>query len=82
MAFHNKTRGVDGCFLHDPLALGVAIDSSFVEIEEVYLDVTTSESEVRGKTFETSPDRGHPARICTRVDADRFLDFFLDWISV
>ena len=82
MAFHNKTRGVDGCFLHDPLALGVAIDSSFVEMEEVYLDVATSESEMRGKTFETSPDRGHPARICTGVDADRFLDFFLDRISV
>ena len=82
MAFHNKTRGVDGCFLHDPLALGVAIDSSFVEMEEVHLDVATSESEMRGKTFETSPDRGHPARICTGVDADRFLDFFLDRISV
>ncbi|MFQ5691595.1 MAG: nucleoside hydrolase, partial [Nitrospinota bacterium] len=39
--FHREARGIDGCFLHDPLALGVALDPSFVRMEEVRLRVVT-----------------------------------------
>ncbi|MBI2881668.1 MAG: nucleoside hydrolase [Candidatus Tectomicrobia bacterium] len=81
MDFHRKARGIDGCFLHDPLALGVALDPSFVRMEEMYLQVVTGTGRERGRTREAPSRRGGGpggrVRVCTAVEAERFLDFFL-----
>ncbi|WP_264737372.1 nucleoside hydrolase [Cytobacillus firmus] len=68
--------GIGGCALHDPLAVGVAIDSSFVSAESMNVKVAT-EGEEAGRTV------GHLAgepriRVCTEVEAERFLKHFLN----
>jgi len=82
MDFYRDDQGHDGCYLHDPLAVGVAIDSSFVKMEEMKIYVETEGKVTSGMTL---PFR-HPKRIkdppnckvCTQVQAHRFLDFFID----
>ncbi len=81
MRFHKEATGVDGCILHDPLALGVALDPSFVGTEVVRLEVVTETGPYRGMTREVLPGagrgRGGRVQVCTSVDAGRFLEFFL-----
>jgi len=85
MDFYQRDQGHDGCYLHDPLAVGVAIDSSFVKMEEMRVYVETSGKITSGMTL---PFR-HPTRdrrvidpanvsVCTEVDAERFLSLFFD----
>jgi inosine-uridine nucleoside N-ribohydrolase len=64
-------RGERGMILHDPLAVGVAVDATLVEWESVCLEV--------GPIGETRRGRGAAnCRIAGRVDSDRFLRIFLD----
>ncbi|MEF2966404.1 nucleoside hydrolase [Paenibacillus sp. M1] len=67
--------GLGGCGLHDPLAVGVAVDPSLVKAEPMRVTVVT-EGEETGRTVGTA--EGEPKiRVCTAVDADRFLKHFL-----
>ncbi|MEH7254930.1 nucleoside hydrolase [Neobacillus niacini] len=67
--------GITGCALHDPLAVAVAIDSSFVTMESMNVTVVTEGEEV-GRTVGNV--EGEPKiRVCTEVEADRFLEHFL-----
>jgi purine nucleosidase len=66
--------GIGGCALHDPLAIGVAIDPGFVTTEDLSIAVDT-EGETLGRTYERD---GEPnARVCLGVDSERFLAHFL-----
>ncbi|NGP44816.1 nucleoside hydrolase [Bacillaceae bacterium SIJ1] len=74
-AYERNNPGIGGCSLHDPLAIGVVIDPSFVKT--VPMDVTVGESgEAYGQTFgeENAESSVH---VCLEVDADRFVDHFL-----
>ncbi|MFB3162454.1 nucleoside hydrolase [Neobacillus sp. 179-J 1A1 HS] len=72
-AFH---PGIGGCALHDPLAVGVVIDPSFVKKEKWNVKVVL-EGEEMGRTVALS--EGEPKiQVCTQVDADRFLNHFLN----
>jgi purine nucleosidase/pyrimidine-specific ribonucleoside hydrolase len=85
MDFYRNDQGHDGCYLHDPLAVGVAIDPSFVKMEEMKIYVETEGKVTSGMTL---PFR-HPKKIkdppnckvCIDVDADRFLNFFFERIK-
>lgn len=86
MDFHKENNGISGCYMHDPLAVGVAIDPSLVETADLYVQVETQGEVALGMTVvdlrpvgrrEASPN----ANVCTKVDADRFLTLFLDTIS-
>ena len=70
-AFHaDHARGDRGMALHDPLAVGVAVDPGLVAWEGARLVV--------GPDGETHRQPGPPnCRIAHRVDADRFVSMFL-----
>lgn len=68
-----ETRGRDEFYLHDPLALGVAIDPTFVTGEIGTVSVVTEGSE-RGRTEFTSG--GGTTKVAFGVAADRFLTRF------
>jgi inosine-uridine nucleoside N-ribohydrolase len=68
-----ETRGRDEFFLHDPLALGVAIDPTIVTTEGGTVEVVTQGPE-RGRTIFT-PGEG-ATRVAFGVAADRFLSRF------
>jgi inosine-uridine nucleoside N-ribohydrolase len=66
-----EAAGERGMPLHDPLAVGVALDPSFVGFEPMRLRV--------GADGETRREAGPPnCRVAVRVDPDRFLPWFLE----
>lgn len=84
VAFHKRFEGFEGCFHHDPLAAGVALDPSFVSGVTVRVDVETKGQYTSGETVAgLRPDRPlfpGPANalVCLTPDAARFEQFFLN----
>ena len=75
-------RALDGAHLHDPLAIGVAIDPSFVRAETFLADVETAGELTQGmlvtdRRRAPGVEQGAPVRGCVEVDAARFVSFFL-----
>ena len=79
-------RGLDGAYLHDPLAMGVAIDPSFVRTETFLADVETTGELTQGMVVTdrrgvAGVETGSPIRGCVEVDAERFVSFFLSRVA-
>ena len=76
-------RGEEGFALHDPLAVGVALDPSLVELEAFHVDVEDEGRVTRGASVADrrripSGEKGAPnCRVAVTVHADRFLELFL-----
>jgi purine nucleosidase len=64
-----EERDRDGYYLHDPLALAIALDPSFAEYDPRKVEVVI-DGEERGRTGSTP---GGPHKVATSVDANRFL---------
>ncbi|MCG7406107.1 nucleoside hydrolase [Paenibacillus sp. ACRRX] len=64
-----------GCALHDPLAVGVAIDASFVKRVPLHVAIDKTGDEI-GRTRELD-DGEATCEVCVEVDAERFLTHFL-----
>jgi purine nucleosidase len=89
MDFYASVVGEDGCRLHDPLALAVAIDPALGRLETTRVEV---ETEGRWTTGETVADltgiRGSPwplgweaeanARVALEVDEEAFMKRFVE----
>ena len=78
-----KRQKADGFHLHDPLAVGVAIDLTFVQSRVFGADVETEGSTVGMLVAEESSHQrglatGGKIRGCVAVEADRFVRFFLE----
>lgn len=80
MAFHGARGEGDGIVLHDPLAVGVALDLSLVRQEPVALAVETRGALTTGMTVaDFRRQRAAPtARVCVEVEAERFLGLFVE----
>ena len=81
--FAFETGHGDGSMaLHDPLAMGVAVDPSLVSFEALHVAVECDGRLTRGMTVaDRRPHRVKPAPTCRAalaVDAPRFLRLFLD----
>lgn len=79
VAFHRQKRGVNGCFLHDPLAVAVAVREDLVTTVPARVDVETAGDLTTGMTVsDLRSDRwGEPnARVCTAVDVQAFTRLF------
>ena len=77
-----QRRGLSGCPLHDPLAVGVAIDRSFVTLENFQANVETEGRHTAGMLVADRRNRvAQPAaptiRAAVDVHSDRFINFFL-----
>lgn len=82
-AYQETSPDLKGCALHDPLAVGVAIDPTFVKTLDLNMYVTTDEK-YYGRTI------GDPARladpdtnvkVAVNVDADRYLEMFMSYLT-
>ncbi len=75
---HQKRfRGVaKGVYLHDPLAVGIAIDSGLARRETLLLAVEAGEGEFFGKVLE-GISGGSRVDVCFDVESERFLDLFI-----
>lgn len=75
-----ERNGVQACALHDPLAVGVALNRSFVTVQDYYVDVETRSDLCDGQTvcdFQNRLGRPANAAVCLEVDAPAFLDCFI-----
>lgn len=79
-----ESRDEGGIFLHDPLAMGVAIEPGLVGFEPLHVAVEWEGRLTRGMTVadrrDIQPYRKEPTtcRAALSVDAPRFLHFFLE----
>jgi purine nucleosidase/pyrimidine-specific ribonucleoside hydrolase len=84
MGYTEETRGLPELFLHDPLAVGVALDPTLVGVERLYVDVDTAGGIADGMTIaDVRPikaEHRQPANmeVALQVDAGRFRALFTD----
>jgi inosine-uridine nucleoside N-ribohydrolase len=72
---HRFRRGTDLIYLHDPLAVGVAVKADLVKKERLSLDVETQQADRLGQILEAE---GTPnTEVCLEVDSKGFLNLFL-----
>ena len=81
MTFHRARGDREGIVLHDPLAVGVALDASLVQREAMALAVETRGALTAGMAVADLRRwrRAAPtADVCVDVEADRFLHLFTE----
>jgi inosine-uridine nucleoside N-ribohydrolase len=79
IAFHLEHEGTEGIFLHDPLAVAVALDSSLVRRVPMAVAVEIQGVLTGGMAVADLRRRSRAAptaNVCVEVDADRFLNLF------
>lgn len=80
MKYHRKTEGFYGGYLHDPLAMAIAIDRSLVTTRKLVVDVETRGVFTRGMTVagEIQPcgRRNSVVNVAVKVDRERFFRLF------
>ena len=72
--------GIQGCGLHDPLAVAIAEEPSLAETERMLVDVELNGALTRGQTVADRRRTAEPLRnaeVCTGVDRARFTAGFL-----
>lgn len=82
-AYDTTAPHLGGCGLHDPLAVGAAIDPSLVTLLPINLKVDT-EGPTRGRTIgdEVRLNDSHKnCKVAVGVDVDRFLKEFMERIT-
>lgn len=84
MDFYNTNEGLNGCYMHDPLAVALAIEPALCEIEPFCVEVETRGEFTAGETIADSrPTRIYAdkdnriTQVCVSVDADRAKAFIL-----
>nr|WP_309098492.1 nucleoside hydrolase [Fredinandcohnia onubensis] len=82
--FSQKRMGINGCALHDPLTVGYVLDPSLLKTEKYYVDVETVSPLGYGQTicdFRNLWKKEPNVNICLDVDAERFLDLFINTLK-
>lgn len=80
MRYHQKTEGFLGAFLHDPIAVSVAIDRELFRTQRASVQVETKGDLTRGMTIgdfrKKSGVRRKAVDVALRIDKERFLTLF------
>ncbi|AUS29077.1 nucleoside hydrolase [Paenibacillus polymyxa] len=81
---YEERNGVKACALHDPLAVGVALNSRLVDTSLLYVDVETSSRICDGQTVGDVQNRlNHSPNmtVCEQVDSEAFLELFIQVLN-
>jgi purine nucleosidase len=84
MKFYKEVVGVNGCGMHDPLAMAVAMDKSLVETNRLFVTVETKGEYTTGETVadlrgsKEGTVRPPNMDVCVKVDSQRFLRSFIE----
>lgn len=87
MKFYKEVVGVNGCGMHDPLAVAVAIDKSLVKTRKLFVTVETKGEFTTGETVadlrgsKEGVVRKPNMDVCVEVDAQRFLHSFIETLK-
>jgi purine nucleosidase len=80
-SYYRPRLGGDMFYLHDPLAIGVALDRSLVETQRMSVDIETKGELTRGMVVaERRPwiRTATNVDVCVKVDAERFVSLFCE----
>jgi inosine-uridine nucleoside N-ribohydrolase len=87
--FMVERRGLPGCWLHDPLAVHIALDPTIVRTEPMHVAVELASPLSRGQTIGWRPGKpygvpgGEPnASVCLDLEEPRFMSLFLKALGV
>lgn len=82
-AYYNLDIDKNGCALHDPLAVGVALDPSFVSTIALHMKVNYGEKNY-GRTIGDNSRLNDPnpnVNVAVNVDKDRYLKQFMEYLT-
>lgn len=82
-AYYNLNIDKNGCALHDPLAVGVALNPSFVQTISLFMKVIY-EGPNYGRTIGNNAKLNDPhpnVNVAVNVDKDRYLKTFMDYLT-
>lgn len=80
-AYHSLNPFLGGCALHDPLAVAVVIDPTFVQAAPMHVQVDLEGSLSIGRTVgdrRLKPAQPPNMKVCLEVDTERFVSHFLE----
>ena len=84
MDFYRKNEGLNGCYLHDPLAVGYVIDPTLCETERYHVEIETEGEITKGMTIaDYRPTQIFRKKekevtgVCVKVDSKRFESLFM-----
>ena len=83
-AYYNLDIDKRGCALHDPLAVGVSIDPSFVSTISLFMKVVYQEGPYYGRTIGDNAKLNDPnpnVKVAVNVDKERYLKAFMDHLN-
>ena len=83
-AYYNLDIDKCGCALHDPLAVGVSIDPSFVSTISLFMKVVYQEGPYYGRTIGDNAKLNDPnpnVKVAVNVDKERYLKAFMDRLN-
>ncbi len=80
MSYHLATEGIDGGYLHDPLAIAVAVDPTLIETRYSNVHVECAGTFTRGMTVSDLKveKRSGSVQVAMHVYRERFLQMFLE----
>lgn len=83
-AYYNLDIDKRGCALHDPLAVGVGINPSFVSTISLFMKVVYQEGPYYGRTIGDNAKLNDPnpnVKVAVNVDKERYLKAFMDRLN-
>jgi purine nucleosidase/pyrimidine-specific ribonucleoside hydrolase len=86
-AFAQERQGEPSFFLHDPLAVGVVIEPSFVSGQALNIEIETKGEVTEGmsvadrRPIDLQWKKAPNAEVCLQVDAQGFITFFLERVT-
>lgn len=83
-AYYDLDIDKRGCALHDPLAVGVGIDPSFVSTISLFMKVVYQEGPYYGRTIGDNAKLNDPnpnVKVAVNVDRERYLKAFMDRLN-
>ena len=86
MDFHAENDGFDGCYMHDPTTVALAIDPSLGRTVPAEVHVEASGQHTSGMTVaDLRPDKlaryAPNSRVCVEIDAARCLELFFALVA-
>ena len=84
MERHRRSVGLDGCALHDPLALASVAVPDLLTTQKVYVDIETTSELTMGQLvadFRGLSDKEPNVDVAVGVDTERFMAMFLERIA-
>ncbi|GKV69241.1 ribosylpyrimidine nucleosidase [Sporosarcina sp. NCCP-2716] len=84
MNHYFSRNGKQACAMHDPLAVGAALDRSLVETKKYYVDIETNSDLCDGQTvcdFTNWHKKEPNVDVCVGVDRERFIRMLVDTLG-